>query len=89
MKRDSEVATFVGHAMETEFVCHVRHLVLLVRLLGDDLHWAITLGNFWKLVPSLREVAAQDLHEAMSIAMIMDRAALARGPDENELLRLD
>ena len=54
--------------METKFVRHVRDLVSIVRLLGDDVEWAF---NFvvevdrGPGVAGLYETTFEDLHDAM------------------------
>lgn len=85
MEGHGKVGTLVGDAVKAKLVCHVCDLVLIVRLLRDDLHGAagFTLGG--KLIARLSEVALENLHEAVSIAVVVDWATFSRRPDEHEL----
>ena len=74
--------------METKLVRHVRDLVLLVFLLGEDGHGSLGLVPLWKDVARLRELSAQDLHDAVRISVVVDGAALSWGPDEYELVSI-
>ena len=85
MQGHSEVAAFVGDAVKSQLVGHIGHLVFLIYLLGDDLHGSLLFILFREREASLREVASQDLHQAVGIAVVVDRASLARRPDEYEL----
>jgi hypothetical protein len=85
MKGDSEVAARVPDAMDAQVICHVRHLVLLIRLLRVDLHGFILAVFIWEVVSGLSQATPQDLHEAMSVAMVVDGAALAGTPHEHKL----
>jgi hypothetical protein len=85
---DSEVAALIPDPMDPELVRHVGHRVLRVRLLRDDLHRSSRLvAALGEVVPRLGQVAAQDLHEAVRVAVVVDGTALAGRPYEDELIR--
>lgn len=85
MQGHSEVAAFICHAVEAKLVGHIRHLVFLVRLLGGDLHRSFFPFRVRELEPSLGQVPPQNLHQAMGVAVVMDRAPLSRTPDKHQL----
>lgn len=88
VKGDGEVATPVGNAMQTELIGHVCNLVFSICLLCDDLHWATLFSFFRKLIASLSQVAPENLHEAVGIAVVVNGTTLARAPDEDKLSRI-
>lgn len=85
MEGHGKVGTLVDDAMKTEFICHVGDLVLIVRLLRDDLHGAAGFTLSGKLIARLSEVALENLHEAVSITVVVDWATLSRRPDKHKL----
>lgn len=84
MKGDSEVAALVADSVDAKFVCHICHRILLVCSFRDDLHW-LFFAAFWEGVADLSEIAFQNLHQAMRIAVIVDGASLAWRPDKHKL----
>lgn len=65
----------VGNAVQSQLVRHVRDLISLVGLLGDDLHMTI-LGlikvDGWPCVPCLGKTAFEDLHDTVGVRMAMN-----------------
>lgn len=53
MEGDGEVVALVGDAVQAELIGHVRHLIFIVCLLGDDIHWATGRTLFRELITSL------------------------------------
>lgn len=80
-----EVAALVPDAMDAELVSHVGDSTFLIRLLGYYLHRRCFCVGAWEGVSGLRQVSAEDLHQAVCVAMVMDGTALPRGPYEHEL----
>ncbi len=74
---DGEVAALVGDAVQAEFIGHVRDLVFFIRLFCADLHGAAGLPFLGELVASFCQVALENLHEAVGIAVVMNGTALA------------
>lgn len=88
VQRDGEVAASVGNAVKTKLIGHVSDAVFLVCFLRDDLHgsWlCILLGEG---IAGFRQVSVQYLHQAMSIAVIMNRASFTGRPYEDQLLTM-
>jgi len=81
VERDGEVAALVGHAVQTELIGHVRDLVFFIRLFCDDLERAAGFSFLGELVASLGQVALENLHQAVGIAVVMDGTALAGRPN--------
>jgi hypothetical protein len=77
VQRNSEVAAFICHAVKAKLVGHVCHLVLLILLPGYHLHWSLFPSRIRKTKSGFGQVPPQDLHEAMSIAVIMDGTTLS------------
>lgn len=78
--------------MNTELIGHVRDGVLAVRSLGRDDHgcWRCVPGHgilVRKGIASLCELTAQNLDDAVGVAMVVYWAALAGTPNEDELFR--
>ena len=86
MKGHSKSGALVPNTMHSKLVGHVRYCVLAVRPLRDHLHGLLNIG-LRKGISRLGQITLQYLHEAMSIAMVVDRTTLARRPYEHELGR--
>lgn len=71
--------------MQTELISHVRGLVRLVDLLLLHLHRHA--DDVGEVVSCLSHLALQDLHEAMSVAVVVDRTLLARRPHKDKLFK--
>lgn len=82
---DSEVAAGVGHSVDSKVIGHVGNRILFVDLLRYDLHGLVLIFLAGVLVSSLRQVPSENLHQAMSVAVVVDGASLARRPDEHKL----
>ena len=82
---DSEVAASVGHFVHAKVIGHIGDRALLVDLLRNDPHWLVLVPLCRELVPGLRQVSPEDLHQAMSVAVVVNGARLARRPDEHKL----
>lgn len=85
MKGYSEVAALVPYTMDAKLVGHIGDSTFLIRLLGYYLHGRWLYVGVREGVSGLSQVASEDLHEAVGVAMVMDGAALARRPYEHEL----
>ena len=84
MEGHGEVAALVRDAVDAQLVGHVCHFVFLVHPLRDDPHGLLSLAR-GEGVSRLCQVAAEDLHQAVRLAMIVDGATLARRPHEDKL----
>jgi hypothetical protein len=84
VKGYGKVGALVPHTVDAELVGHVRNRVLAVRLFGHDLHRAVGAG-LGEGVSRLGHLALEDLHQAVGVAVVVDRAALAGGPYEYKL----
>lgn len=84
VQRYSEVAAQVSDAVDTKIICYVCHPVGLVRLFLQDSHRPFVT---WPriLVAGLGQVALEDLHQAVGVAVVMDGATFAWRPDKDEL----
>lgn len=85
VQRYGKLGSVVHDAVNAELVGHVRHSILLVHLLRQDLHRAVFVAVIGECVPSLGQVAGQDLHEAVGVAVVVDGASLSWRPNEHEL----
>jgi hypothetical protein len=74
----------VGHAMQAELVGHISDHIFLMYAFRLYLHGLlrVTVG---KIESGLGEAAMENLHQAVGITVIVDRAALTRRPYEYEL----
>jgi hypothetical protein len=66
------LCVWVGDAVQSEFIGHVRNLIDLVRLLGDHLHVAILTVveiDSRPCIACLSEAALENLHDAVSVGM--------------------
>ena len=72
MQRDSKVAAAVGHTMQTEVITHICYLTRLIHCLGYDLHWFLLLVVFWESISGFGQVAAQYLHQAVRLSVVVD-----------------
>jgi hypothetical protein len=73
MKGDSKVTASIGNAVQTKVITHICHLARLVCRLGYDLHWPLLLVIFWESISSLGQIAAENLHQAVRLSVIVDR----------------
>lgn len=73
--------------MQAELIGHIGYLVLLVCLLGNLSQWPLTIPMLRAFIASLCQVAFEDLHQAVGIAMVMDWTPLPGGPYEHQLLQ--
>lgn len=71
--------------MQTKFVGHVCHFIFLIRLFRLDLHGTAWLALLGEVIASLSQGALEDLHQAVGVAVIMDWATLAGGPNKDQL----
>lgn len=85
MQGDSEVVASVGYTVQAKFVGHVSDTVFFICLLRDDRHGSLFTTVFGKGVAGFSQITAQDLHQAMSIAVIMDGASFTRRPYKHQL----
>ena len=85
MEGDGEVVALVGNAVQAKLVGHVCHLIFLICLLGYDIHWTTGCPFFGKLIASLCQSALENFHEAVGIAVVVNRASLTRRPYKHEL----
>lgn len=76
----------------TNLVRHIRNLILAVnRLPGHIQRRGLAMLHFLLIRPRIlrfAERALQDLHDAMGIRVVVDRAAFAGRPDQDELVAL-
>lgn len=79
MKRYRELLAVIADSVNAEFVGHIRYRVCLVVLLRYHSHrlLASIVGH---LVSNLSQVSLQDLHEAVSVAVVVDGTPLSRSP---------
>jgi hypothetical protein len=84
VKGNGKVVAAVGHSVEAELIGHVRHLVLIHCLLPNHFHWTLPVA-LGEGEPSLGQATLQNLHKAVGLAVVVDRAALAGTPYEDEL----
>lgn len=84
MEGDSKVAALVGDPVQPKFVRHVCHLIFLIHRLRRHLHRLFSLAGR-EGIPSLGQVTTEDLHEAVGVAVVVDRASLAGRPHKDEL----
>lgn len=87
MQGYSKVAALVGDSMKSQLISHICHCILLVCLFRDDRHWSLHFVLLGKVEAGFGEVTSQDLHQAVSVAVVVDGATLPRGPDKYELYR--
>lgn len=71
---DSEVAVGVGHSVDAKVVGHVGDRILFVDLLRDDLHGLVLIVLAGVLISSLCQVPSENLHQAMSVPVVVDGA---------------
>lgn len=83
----SKVAALVRDSVKSQLIGHVRHCILLVCLFRDDRHGSLLFVLSGKLEAGFGEVTSQDLHQAVSVAVVVDGTALSRGPDKYKLYR--
>lgn len=84
VKGYGEVAAPVADPVDAKFICHVCHRILLMCSLRHHFHrlFFLALGEG---ISNLSQVALEDLHEAMGVAVVVDGTALARRPDKHKL----
>lgn len=85
MQGYGEVAALVGDSVKSQLIGHIGHSIFLICLLRDDLHGSLFFVLLGKREASLGQITSQDLHQAMGVAVVVDRTSLTRGPDEYEL----
>lgn len=84
MKGHSEAAALVGDAVDAQLIGHVCHIIFFMNSLRDHAHRLLSLA-LGEIISRLSQIAVEDFHQAVGIAVVVDRAALARRPDKNEL----
>lgn len=86
MKRHGKIAALIRHAVYTKLISHVYDLVLTVRPLRDPFR-SLNLPLRERRISCFRQVAPEDLHHAVRVTVVVNRAALARRPYKHELYR--
>ena len=90
MKRHGRFnGVWVGDTVKTDLVGDVCDLIGVVYgLLLDFQRMDTGVSALWLVVDSLCKVALEDLHDAVSIGMVVDQGALGGVPDDENQVRL-
>lgn len=99
MQRDSHLgATGVSDSVKTQFVGHVSNLLFGKSGLSDDLHGPVgailvpllilVVALAGPVVESLAESSLENLHDAVSVSMVVNTRSLARVPHQKQKVGL-